>query len=283
MQGTVAERIRNARGRLTPLERRIADALFDSDLVLGLENVAGVAQQAKVSGPTVVRFVIKLGFPGFPQFQSALRNELRERLASPLDHYQQILSRNEKAPPAAGMSRVFTSGISRTLGRLKAGTLTAACRELLNPSRRVSLVGGRFTHLLAQMLWAHLHQLRADTVMLRANVVSLPQHVFDMGPRDVLVVFDVRRYQADIVELARLARRQRATLILVTDPMLSPIARWAKYVFVCDLDTPSPHHSLVPCLALVEALVGELGSLCGEPGRSRIARLEMLRDDARSV
>src|SRR5689334_7332697 len=118
MHGNVSERNRNAQGKLTTLERRIADALFDSNLVLGLESVAGVAQQVAVSGPTVVRFVTKLGFSGFPQFQSAVRNDLRARLASPLDHYAQTGARNEKTPPAAQMSRVFNGGISRTLGRL---------------------------------------------------------------------------------------------------------------------------------------------------------------------
>ena len=75
MRGNIPERIYNAYDKLTPSERRIADVLFDSDLMVGLENVATLAQRAKVSGPTVIRFATKLGFEGFPQLQAVLREK----------------------------------------------------------------------------------------------------------------------------------------------------------------------------------------------------------------
>ncbi len=48
--------------------------------------------------------------------------------------------------------------------------------------------------------------------------------MLDVGPRDVLVAFDYRRYQHDTVRLAMIAKRQGATLIAFTDPYLSPLA-----------------------------------------------------------
>lgn len=278
MQGNVPERIRKAQAELTPSERRIADVLSDSNLMMGLENVATLADRARVSGPTVIRFANKLGFEGFPQLQSALRNDLRARLASPLDQYSQVKASSERGTPGANATRVFNAGVAKTLGRLSAPMLKAACQQLLNESRSVHLVGGRFTQHIAAMLWGHLHQLRPDAHLMQPGVVSLQEQALDFGRRDLLVVFDIRRYQPDIIELARLARAQRATLLVITDPLLSPIARWAKYLFTCDLDSPSPHHSLVPCLALVEAMVAELNRLGGERGRSRIAELEALQE-----
>lgn len=278
MQGNVPERIRKAQTSLTPSERRIADVLSDSNLMMGLENVATLANRAKVSGPTVIRFANKLGFDGFPQLQSALRNDLRARLASPLDSVPQVKVPSDRAVPSQSAARVFSAGVSKTLGRLSGPMLKEACQLLLNDSRPVHLVGGRFTQHIAAMLWGHLHQLRPDTHLMRAEVVSLQEQALDFGRRDLLVVFDIRRYQPDVMELAKLARRRRATLILITDPLLSPIARWAKYLFTCDLDSPSPHNSLVPCLALVETMVAELNRIGGERGRRRIAELEALQE-----
>lgn len=279
MQGNVPERIRKVDASLTPSERRIADVLSDSNLMMGLENVATLAERARVSGPTVVRFASKLGFDGFPQLQSALRTDLRARLASPLDNYTQAKMPSERAVlTSSAAARVFNAGISRTLGRLSGPMLKKACQQLLNDSCSVHLVGGRFTQHIAAMFWGHLHQLRPDIHLMQPGVVSLQEQALDFGRRDLLMVFDIRRYQPDIIELARLARGRRATLMLITDPLLSPIARWAKYLFTCDLDSPSPHNSLVPCLALVETMVTELNRLGGERGRRRIAELEALQD-----
>lgn len=279
MLGNIPERIRSSYDALTPSERRIADVLFDSDLMVGLENVATLAERARVSGPTVIRFATKLGFEGFPQLQSALRGDLRARLASPLDHYAQAKRHGDAAVSASAAARVFNEGVSKSLARLRPSVLKEVCELVLNPSRRVHLVGGRFTQHIAAMLWGHLHQLRPDTHMMRPGVVSLQESALDFGKGDILIVFDIRRYQSDIIELARAARSRGATLILVTDPLLSPIAKWAKHILICDLDSPSPHHSLVPCLALVESFIAELNIMAGEPGRERIARLEGLRGE----
>ena len=279
MLGNIPERIRSSFDALTPSERRIAGVLFDSDLMMGLENVATLAERAKVSGPTVIRFATKLGFDGFPQLQSALRRDLRARLASPLDHYAQAKKRGHTSISIASAARVFNDGVSKTLSRLRSSMLKEVCELVLHPSSSVHLVGGRFTQQIAEMLWGHLHQLRPRTYIMRPGVVSLKERAIDFGKGDILIVFDVRRYQTDIIELAKVARMRGATLVLVTDPLLSPIAKWAKHIFICDLDSPSVHDSLVPCLALVEAFIAELNIMAAEAGRGRITKLEDLRGE----
>jgi len=41
-----------------------------------------------VSPATVTRFITKLGLRGYPEFQDSLRQELQERLSSPLTRYE---------------------------------------------------------------------------------------------------------------------------------------------------------------------------------------------------
>ena len=98
------------------------------------------------------------------------------------------------------------------------------------------------------------------------------------GRRDVLLVFDVRRYQKDTIALAQTAAARGTTLILVTDPWLSPIADIADHVLTVDVEAPSPYDSLVPCIALVETMVAAVVASLGQSTRRRIAELERLRD-----
>jgi DNA-binding MurR/RpiR family transcriptional regulator len=277
--GTLGERIRAAAEAFTPADRRIADILASTNMLAGLETIGRLAGQVGVSGPTVLRFSTKLGFAGFADFQDAIRRDIHERLLSPLDLYGRAKAGNSGL--IANAKEVFCAGLSRTLDRLNDATLTRVADLLVNPSRSIYFVGGRFTHHFAEILWGHIYQMRAKAYILRPGAVSLKDLLVDLGRRDVLVAFDVRRYQSDTIELAELAKTRRTSVVLFTDTLLSPIARVATHVLTCDLDAPSPYDSMVPCLALMEVVIAAVAERSGMIGKRRIAEIEHLRATAR--
>src|SRR3954471_11020786 len=77
---TVASVIDAARGALTPAERRVADVVLTSPQSIAFGTVAEIALQAATSGATVVRLAAKLGYDGFSGLQSAIQDELGQRL-----------------------------------------------------------------------------------------------------------------------------------------------------------------------------------------------------------
>src|SRR5919205_2658733 len=97
---TVRERIRKLLSELTAAERRVARVLLAAYPIAGLESVTRLAERAGVSGPTVTRFVTKLRFDGYRQFQDALREEVQARVSSPLIRY-----REHGAPPDQDLLR----------------------------------------------------------------------------------------------------------------------------------------------------------------------------------
>src|SRR2546428_11011561 len=86
----VGELVRQRLDSLSPAERRLARALLASYPIAGLESVARFAERAGVSPPTVTRFITKLGFRGYPEFQEALRHEVHARVSSPLTRYRDV-------------------------------------------------------------------------------------------------------------------------------------------------------------------------------------------------
>src|SRR2546428_8388296 len=85
---SVGEVVRQRLDSLSPAERRLARVLLASYPIAGLESVARFAERAGVSPPTVTRFITKLGFRGYPEFQESLRHEVQARLSSPLARYR---------------------------------------------------------------------------------------------------------------------------------------------------------------------------------------------------
>jgi DNA-binding MurR/RpiR family transcriptional regulator len=276
---SVLELIQARLGECSPAERRVARAVMSSYPAAGLETVAKLSQRAGTSAPSVLRFASRLGFGSFPEFQQALRDELEARSASPLAALGQgkeaaaVRSADAQSEPHA---RSFTSGIERTLQRLPAGELTAAISLLSDAQRRVTVGGGRFTRLLAEYLVQHLMQLRPGVRSLPEAAVPRADMVLGVEKRDVVVLFDYRRYEPATLDVAQQAQEQGAKIILLTDRWLSPAASLATVVLPSYVDSPSAYDSYVPSLAVIEVLVAGVLQTLGDGAVTRMHKFEAL-------
>lgn len=264
---TVAERVQVA--HLTPAERKIVRVLLADYPVGGLAPVAKLASGAGVSAPTVLRLVSKLGFDSYAAFQQALKSEVSARLSSPLSMH----ALSDRPEALARSQRILCEGIAASFARLPKAEFDQAVRLLSDSRRGLTLIGGRFSSMLAEYLAAHLRILRPNVRVVSAAEVS---SMLDVGRGDVLVAFDYRRYQHDTVRLAMIAKRQGATLIAFTDPYLSPLAAHADVILTTSVASPSPFDALTPAVALVETVIAALVDQLGAGPRERMARYDAL-------
>ena len=275
---TLGELIHQRTAELTPAERRVARTLFTTNLAAGLDTVAELASRTGVSGHTVLRFATKLGFSGYADFQRALRHELAARIDSPLRQYSRGASEQRGTHLVDNLHQHFARGLESTFANLVRGEFDAVVALLADTRRPVWITGGRFTQSGAELLQAHLYQLRPRAQAIAYTPFGRDDALLDISRRDVVVVFDPRRYQKDTIALAEAARKRGATIVLVTDPWLSPIASLADQILTVDVEAPSPYDSMVPLMALIEALVAGVVERLGKSGRRRVSALERLRN-----
>lgn len=267
-QGSAATRIRLGMDLLSPGEKRIARVLLSDYPAAGLDTTSSLAARAHVSAPTVVRFVSRLGYGGYRDFQNDLRKELQERQASPLTLPTLVSPNGSVEEYLARTGDLFSTGIQETLRDMPLAELDAAVRLLSGPRTRIHSIGGGFTQVLAKYLDLHLRRMKASTNFIEGTAAA--QVLLDLDRHDCLVVFDMRRYQDDIVRFAQRAHEKKASIILVTDPWLSPIAEFADAILSVRVLSPSPFDSFVPATALVETLVARLHHQLGESGAARM-------------
>ena len=272
---TVAERLQLLRDELTPAERRVVRALMADYPVAGLGPVAKLAAAAGVSAPTVVRLVTKLSFEGYADFQQSLKSEVSARLSSPLEmHALRLGSAGEDV--LGRTEQVMCDAIRSSFATLPAAEFDHAVRLLCEPRRPVTLIGGRFSTTLAEYLGGHLEMLRPSVRIVSAASADRTNAMLDLTKRDVVAVFDYRRYQHDTIRLAGIAKQQGATVIAFTDPYLSPIAAQADVILTSSLRSPSAFGAMTPSLALVEAVIAAAIVRLGESARARMARYDRL-------
>src|SRR6266852_5070124 len=109
----IGELVRQRQASLSIAERKLARVLLASYPIAGLESVARFAERAGVSPPTVTRFITKLGFRGYPEFQEVLRHEVQARLSSPLARYH-----SDEAP--RGTDSLLTDALEVSANNLRA-------------------------------------------------------------------------------------------------------------------------------------------------------------------
>jgi DNA-binding MurR/RpiR family transcriptional regulator len=276
---SIAETIRQGLSRLTPTERKPALALLANYPVPGLETVAQFAKRAGVSGPTILRLVAKLGFASYPRFQQALRDELEQRLQPPLAKAAPHHRAGRADPDFVNRyGRAIIANIERSLGELQRSEFKGALGLLGDRRRRLSLVGGRFSASVALQFYLHLRELRPQVHLVSGQTATWVEHLLDFGRKDVLIVFDIRRYQDDVVRFAQEAASLGADIVLFTDHWLSPIAAVARHVFALRTTMPSSWESFAALSALTEIMVARLQALTWGDAKRRMERLEKIRN-----
>lgn len=264
---------------LTRSESRIVQVLLSDYPVSGLGRASGLARRAGVSDPTVARLAVKLGFSGFAALQAQLLAEVEARLRSPL-HMMEA----RRPPGGEGAAQVYMRSALRQVEAASHGVPPAlygqAAGLILDAKKKVMMLGGRFSRHLAGMLGGYIRQFRADVVDLGALALEDMDLLLDADRRDVLVVFDYRRYQTDVIRFAEGAASRGVRVVLFTDPWLSPIGALADVAIVAPIEVSSPYDTLAPAAVQVEALVAECLAATGQGLRGRLERLEAIRAEA---
>jgi DNA-binding MurR/RpiR family transcriptional regulator len=271
---TIGEEVRERLGEMTPAERRVARTLLATYPTAGLESLPQLAEGAGVTGPTVLRFVRKVGFEGYPDFQRSLRREVQARTEGLPSLYKtkgatqadEVLRKSQDA---------FTRALAATLASSSLEEDLAQVVSLLSDrKRRVWFVGGRFSQLVATYLCLQLRMLRSGCAIVEEAPERRVLDSLEVSRRDVLCLFDYRRYQRDTIAAGKLAAGNGAVVVVFTDPWLSPAVEYGRHVLISHADSASPFDSLLGAFAITELIAAKVVATLGDVGRSRVGELE---------
>ena len=160
--------------------------------------------------------------------------------------------------------------------------LTAAYAEVLaDPGRRIYLAGGRITHALADYLATQLRVVRPGVTLVQGTSDGWPPVLLDLAEGDVLLAFDIRRYENTVLQLVEMAAGQGAVVAVLTDSWVSPAAAHARFRFSAQVEVPSVWDSTVALQVLAETLLAAVQDRTWPETERRMKRLEAVFDRAR--
>lgn len=273
-KGTIAEFIRTSYKDFTRAERKLADTLVANYPVAGLVSITEFAKTGQVSTPTVLRMIKKIGYSGFPKFQNDLRSELQATLSNPIVKHQRWSSDAPEEHVINRFAEATLNNLKQSLRLVDYKTFDKIASLIANQNIKVFVAGGRITHSIADYLVTHLQVVRTDIHMLPSSSSLWPHQLLNMQPGDLLVIFDVRRYETDLHKFAELAADRGVEIVLLTDQWMSPIGSLAKHSINARIEVPSGWDSAVVTLFFVEALIAAVENELWEAASDRMQQLE---------
>jgi len=278
---SVRELIRTHYGDLSQAQRKFANAMLNDYPNAGLASITTVAENAGVSTPTVARTVQKLGFKGYPQFHQTLLMELQAKVSGPTQRRENWASEAPETHLLNRFSQAITDNISQTFANVDIKQFDATVKSLADISGRLFLVGGRITRALAEYAFTHFQAIRPDVTHMTASSATWPHYVLDMAEGDTLLLFDIRRYEDNLLRLAQLASERGVRVVLITDQWSSPVASVADYAFNCWVEIPSGWDSNSSTMLLLEAMIASVQESRWEDTRDRYEELDQLFTQSR--
>lgn len=280
---TVKDILRRDLPDLTAGQSKLAAALLADYPFAALHPIQHLADATGLSPPSISRFVQRLGFGSFTEFQQALIAELREGSRSPRD-----LHATAEDPSSDNFLATYSDRFGAVAGKLP-GTvpqqqIDSVTALLADPGRDIYLRGGRISDSMARFLSMHLRQIRPGIHHLDDDPEMWPDALLQARRKDVLVLFDFRRYQPGIVRLAATARRMcRMQTILFTDRWQSPAARHCTYVMAIPIEIGTAWDTMASVTAMLETLIVAVSERDWQRTEARMEKWDALLDSLQTI
>jgi len=273
---SIRKKLESMFDQFTATEQRLSTVILADYPFAGLQTINELAETTKTSSPTISRFVVKLGFAGFQEFQRNLISELKEGQRSPVD-----LKRTSAPVEGAYLSGFMTRVgdlVEQTTESITEEQFERTCHLLADTSRRLFIIGGRMSDSIAVYAFKHFRQIRTKVYHIPADPEEWPEYLLQMQPKDVLLIISFRRYQHNLSDLAEQARKSRnANIVLMTDPWLSPVSKWAKEVLMVPINNNTVWDCYAPAFAVMEAILTFVAELDWDRTKDRIEAWDMSR------
>lgn len=258
-------------------QRQIARFLLEHYDRAAYMTAARLGHEVSVSESTVVRFVIELGFAGYPEFQKALQELIRTRLTS----FQRVEVTNQLIGDGDLLEKVLMGDVEkirRTLEGISDEVFYGAVDALVK-AKRIYIIGVRSSATLAGFLNYNLRMVLDHVRLIETTSGSeLFEQIMDIEPGDIMVAISFPRYSKRVINAVSFAKGARAQVLALTDSADSPIASEADHVLVAQSDMASFADSMVAPMSIINALMVAISRAKAEDVNHRLRRLEEIWD-----
>lgn len=236
-------------------------------------TAAKLGETLGISESTVVRFAAGIGYEGYPEFQKALAEWVKNKLNA----VQKIGAKYGRSSQSEILSSVLQADIEKiqdTIVNMDTAAFETAV-DIILEAETIYIVGMRSCEPLADFLHFYLHMIRGNVQLLRSTSVSeMFEQMIRIGDKDAIVGISFPRYSMRTLKAMEFANDRNAKVITITDSIHSPMNLYSSCNLLARSDMVSIVDSLVAPLSVINALVVALCLKRPEEVKNNLEQLE---------
>lgn len=217
-------------------------------------TAAKLGDELGISESTVVRFASGLGYEGYPEFQKALEEWVKNKLSA----VQKIGAKYGHSSQSEILSSVLGADVEKiqdTIANLDPNAFEMAVSTILE-AKNVYVIGLRSCAPLADFLHFYLNMIRGNVKLLNTTSVSETfEQMLRIDENDVMIGISFPRYSMRTLKALEFANDRNAKVISITDSIHSPMCLYSSCNLLARSDMVSIVDSLVAPLSVINALV----------------------------
>ena len=253
-------------------QKKLVSYITDNYDKAAFFTAAKLGETVGVSESTVVRFAIHLGYKGYPEFQKALEELVRNKLNS----IQRMEVTYGRVPQSEILDTVLRADIEKiklTMENIDHNAFELAVETILE-AKSIYIVGIRSCAPLASFLGFYFNLLFDNVHLMHTNSSSeLFEQMIHISKDEVIIGISFPRYSMRTLKALEFANNRNAKVITLTDSIHSPMNLYSSCNLIARSDMASIVDSLVAPLSVINALVV---ALCMRKQREVTATLEDL-------
>lgn len=247
-------RINNKYGSMSKGQKLLATYITDNYDKAVFLTAAKMGEIVGVSESTVVRFAMSLGYKGYPEFQKALEELVRNKLNS-VQRMEVTYGRISQSAILETVLQSDADKLKTTLEKIDHNAFDLAVDTILG-ARNIYIVGIRSCAPLASFLSFYLTLMFDNVRLLHTNSASeIFEQMVRIGEDDVIIGISFPRYSMRTLKALEFANNRNAKVITITDSIHSPMNLYSSCNLIADSDMASIVDSLVAPLSVINALI----------------------------
>lgn len=247
-------RINNKYSSMSKGQKLLATYITDNYDKAVFLTAAKMGEVVGVSESTVVRFATSLGYKGYPEFQKALEELVRNKLNS-IQRMEVTYGRISQSEILQTVLQSDADKIKTTLEKIDHNAFEMAVNTILE-AKHIYIVGIRSCAPLASFLSFYLTLMFDNVRLLQTSSSSeLFEQMVRIDKEDVIIGISFPRYSMRTLKALEFANNRSAKVITITDSVHSPMNLYSSCNLIADSDMASIVDSLVAPLSVINALI----------------------------
>ena len=270
----LSNRINESYSRLSKGQKLLATYITDNYDKAVFLTAARLGEVVGVSESTVVRFATHLGYKGYPEFQNALEELVRNKLNS-IQRMEVTYGRISQSKILESVLHSDADKINTTLEKIDQEAFEIAVNTILN-AKHIYIIGIRSCAPLASFMAFYFNLMFDNVHLLHTSSSSeLFEQMVRISEDDVIIGISFPRYSMRTLKAMEFANNRNAKVITLTDSVHSPMNLYSSCNLIAKSDMASIVDSLVAPLSVINALIV---ALCMRKQNEVAETLETLED-----